>query len=195
MDLEARLAKLESDNRRLKVVACVAAIGVIGLALVPRSGSMPLAVAQDAKQGAANPGALKVTKLILVDAKGKDRVALSADEDAAAPNAPVFRVLDLKGKVLARIGDTADAGPAIQFFVEGKRTASYSHMSLSLRATKADTDRLYLGLPRSGDTVSPTLKFQSRGVSRSSVLSRRMTKGAPSVWLTTRASRSLKSRS
>ena len=161
MDLEKRLARLESDNWRLKVVACVALLSVVGLVLVQFGGSTSLLLAQGDKPPAPKPGELTVTKLILVDSKGKDRVALAADESAAVPNAPVFSVIDMKGNVLARIGNTDDAGPAIQFFVDGKRTASYSYMNLSLRAPKTELDRLYLGLPISGDVVSPMLEFKS----------------------------------
>jgi hypothetical protein len=114
MDLEKRVARLESDNCHLKVVACVALLSVVGLLLVQFGGSTSPVLAQDAKQPAPNPGELKVTKLILVDSKGKDRVALAADESAAGPNAPVFSVLDMKGNVLARIGDTNDADEGVE---------------------------------------------------------------------------------
>src|SRR5688500_10854143 len=104
MSLEQRLAKLESDNTRLKFVACMAFVVLAGLLLWQLESYTPTLLAQEAKRRAQKPDELKATKLILVDPKGNERVALAADESAAAPTAPVFTVLDMKGKLVARIG-------------------------------------------------------------------------------------------
>jgi hypothetical protein len=91
-----------------------------------------------------------------------DPAALVADESPEFPTAAAFRVLDMHNNVVARVGDTSDAGPAIQFFIDGKWTASYGYMNLSMRARKSDRDRVYLGLRTNGNEHFPQLWFYSK---------------------------------
>ena len=91
--LERRIEKVERENRRLKIAALTALLGL--------GGAFSLGAA------ASPPQKLEAETIVLRDAQGKSRIILSVDEEG-----PGIALLDAQGKVRANLG-LAKEGPAL----------------------------------------------------------------------------------
>ena len=91
--LERRIEKVERENRRLKIAALIAVLGL--------GGAFSLGAA------ANPPQKLEADKIVLRDAEGKTRIVLGIDEEG-----PGIAFLDAKGKLRMNLG-LAKEGPAL----------------------------------------------------------------------------------
>ena len=91
--LERRIEKVERENRRLKIAALTALLGLGGV--------FSLGAA------ASPPQKLEAETIVLRDATGKSRIILGVDEEG-----PGIAFLDAKGKLRLNLGLAKD-GPAL----------------------------------------------------------------------------------
>ena len=91
--LEQRIERVERENRRLKIAALTALLGL--------GGAFSLGAA------ASPPQKLEAETIVLRDAQGKSRIVLGVDEEG-----PGIAFLDTKGKLRLNLG-LAKEGPAV----------------------------------------------------------------------------------
>ena len=91
--LEQRIERVERENRRLKIAALTALLGL--------GGAFSLGAA------ANPPQKLEAETIVLRDAQGKSRIVLGVDEEG-----PGIAFLDTKGKLRLNLG-LAKEGPAL----------------------------------------------------------------------------------
>jgi hypothetical protein len=130
MNVEQRLARLESDNRRLKAIAGVAVFALLWLLFVQLGGTPPALLAQEGKKppDKKDPPA---------EPKGSPgRGEWKADRDQVSKNLE-FR--DAKGVVRMRIGVDGQGDPYIHMRgSDEKKLAAFEANRISFFLTSAD---------------------------------------------------------
>ncbi|MGH7802828.1 MAG: hypothetical protein ACREQJ_00645 [Candidatus Binatia bacterium] len=141
-EVNARLGRLEAENRRWRWLATVFAIGAI----------VPILLAASHEKGGKT---LEATKIVLKDAKGKVRAELGTQPDGSA----ALSLLDEEGKNTVKLSGQA-SGPILEMAggAGGSVWLTSSTTGASLSLAKGNGE-LALATNASGQ---PSIKMQDR---------------------------------